>query len=60
MKSKLYEKLADQLAGTGTDIWAIVGKRKTETFQREGVVQFFKDISDYTFGRPPSVAPILK
>ncbi len=42
-----WKKLADQLAGTGTDIWVIVGKGKTETFKREEVLQFFKDISDY-------------
>lgn len=42
-----WKKLADQLAGTKTDIWVIVGKGKTETFEREEVLQFFKDIADY-------------
>jgi len=46
-KSDLWKKLADQLAGTGTDIWVIIGKGKTETFQREEVVQFFKELSNY-------------
>lgn len=42
-----WKKIADQLAGSKTDIWVIIGKGKTETFQREEVVQFFKEFADY-------------
>ncbi len=45
--SENWKKTIDQLAGTGIDIWVIVENRKTETFQREEVVQAFKDIADY-------------
>jgi len=53
--SENWKKLADQLSGKGTDIWVIVGKAKTETFKKEEVLQFFKDISDYCLPRKLNV-----
>jgi sugar phosphate isomerase/epimerase len=45
--SGTWKRIADQLAGTQTDIWIIVGKGKRASFQREEVLQFFRNISDY-------------
>jgi len=45
--SENWKNIADQLAGTETDIWVIIGNGKTETFQKGEVVQFFKDIANY-------------
>jgi sugar phosphate isomerase/epimerase len=45
--SATWKNIADQLAGTRTDIWVIVGAGKTASFQREEVVRFFKGIADY-------------
>ena len=45
--SATWKNIADQLAGTETDIWVIVGAGKTASFQREEVVRFFKGIADY-------------
>ena len=45
--SATWKNIADQLAGTETDFWVIVGSGKTASFQREEVVRFFKGISDY-------------
>jgi len=45
--SVVWKQLANQLAGTTTDIWVIVGNGK-ELVQKESIVEFFRQISDYT------------
>jgi sugar phosphate isomerase/epimerase len=42
----VWKQLANQLSGTTTDIWVIVGKGKAE-IQKESIVEFFRQISDY-------------
>ncbi len=45
--AEVWKKLADQLSGTKTDIWVIIGKGKDDSFKTEDVIQFLKEMADY-------------